>query len=535
MHTRKYLKNTAAPIKTLCILLVVMFLAGIAQLIVVQVYYEFSRQHTMPANPVVEQTEQETTQWDINNSAKAFASDGTVYLVNNVGSPGTKRTKYVVKDQDNKVLFEGKEEDNPYSFIQWAPKRKSGYGYHNNIHQQDLNKLNLIGGGFSRHFVIPMVNMDNKRTGHWFFDIDKRIFKYYSVTGEQLGYLGTNGYTENKTDALAFGECHRMINWLRPDSYNPIITYQALCAVYEIDFANKEVKALAKTDNDPIRYINLNNWQETEVYDYRPSLTVITNSNKCYLHLKKTEQSIEIQLSDDFPNHAMPIFAADKNTIFAKYQEILGYPKTNDIDVISAWWLENQYKARDYRVRLFEVDSAGDFIEKSSFTWTQPVRQSNVVYFSTREFVFSAVNSLSSPVPMLATLHCLKTGNYRQGPVWCHATMGFTRAYSSELKLPINLCVMTIFAVLAFLHAWPRRTHIAKLIFWIVFVFLFNLPGLLTYLALNHTPVIHCANCGKKRGLLQDNCCRCGNALPLPKSKETDLVLCKKSSDSKIE
>ena len=84
---------------------------------------------------------------------------------------------------------------------------------------------------------------------------------------------------------------------------------------------------------------------------------------------------------------------------------------------------------------------------------------------------------------------------------------------------------MTAFAMLAFLHAWPRRTHSAKLIFWVVFVFLFNLPGLLTYLALNHTPVIRCVNCGKKRGLQQDACCRCGTALPQPKAKETDLVM----------
>ena len=84
---------------------------------------------------------------------------------------------------------------------------------------------------------------------------------------------------------------------------------------------------------------------------------------------------------------------------------------------------------------------------------------------------------------------------------------------------------MTIFAGLTFLHGRSRQTHIAKLICWMVFVFLFNLPGFLTYLALNHFTVIHCANCGRKRGLQQDACCRCGAVLPLPKAKETDLVM----------
>jgi hypothetical protein len=125
---------------------------------------------------------------------------------------------------------------------------------------------------------------------------------------------------------------------------------------------------------------------------------------------------------------------------------------------------------------------------------------------------------------MWATRHFLKTGNYRQGPVWGQAIMEFIGGYST-FKTPVNLCVMAVFAALALLHGWPRRMHIEKLVFWVVFVFLFNLPGLLTYLALNHTPVVHCANCGKKRGLLQDVCCRCGAALPLAKAKKTDLIM----------
>ena len=526
MHIHKCLKHTATPIKTFCILLVLMFLVGILQIIICEISWEFSREHTVPVAENTEQSEQEKEQWEISNSRKEFAPDGTVYLVTNAFGPNVMIDKtFIVRDRDNNILFQGKEEDNPYSFIQWSPKNKNRrYGYYENVNQRQLDELNLIGGEFSRNFVIPMVNIYNKRVGHWFFDIDKQIFKYYSIDGQTDGYLGTNGYTVNKSDALTFEECHRMENWLRPDSYNPIMTYQAECAVYEIDFANKNVRTLVKTDNDPIRYIMLNNWKETEEYDYRPSLAVYTNSAKCSLYLKNPDQFIEIKLPDDFPNDAIPIFAADENTIFAKYQEIIGYPKTNDIDVTSAWWRENRYKAMDYKILLFEVDKFGNLSEKSSFAWTKPARQPDVDMRSTRETIFSIVNSLSSPVPMLATLHSFKTGNYRHGPIWTQAVMGFTRAYS-EFKLPINLFVMAVFATLAFLHGWPRRTHIIKLIFWATFVLLFNLPGFLTYLALNHFAVVRCANCGKKRGLRQDTCCRCGVTLPLPKPKETDLIM----------
>ena len=524
MHTQKYLKCFAKPIKTLCILLVIMFLAGIAQIIVTEIYREFTRDqwdHSRMKKNVVELTEQEKQQWNTHNSGKSFAPDGTIYLISNAISPGSREKKFIVKDQQDKILFEGKEEDNPCTFIQWQPKSKNSFSRYR---QQNLNELNLIAGEFSRYFVVPIVNDNNKRIGHWIFDTDKRIFKYYSIAGEQLGYIGANGYTEIKSETVGFEKCERMESWLRPNSYDPIMFYQTQNALYQIDFQNKQVDTLAKTDNDPIRRMVMNNWQEAETYDYRPSLAIFTNSNKFYLYLKNPEQVIKSQLPDDFPNYGTPMYAANDNTIYARYEETLGIPNTDDIEVLIAWWRDNQNKAKEHRIRLFEVDNTGNFSEKSSFVWTEPGIHPNVDYLMIPDTFPSVVNSLSSPVPLWATYHWLKTGVHRQWSGWGHVIMSFIQAYSS-FKIFINLCVMAVFAALAFLHGWPRRTHIAKLIFWTVFVFLFNLPGFLTYLALNHTPIILCANCGKKRGLLQDACCRCGTALALPKAKETDLVM----------
>lgn len=525
MHTHKYLNHITTPTKTLCILLMAIFLTGVIQLIVTQIWWEYSRTHTTPGTPPsAEKVVKDTPLWDIHDSVKMFDSDGTVYLVKTVSFPGTRQSKYIVKDRNNTTLFEGNEKDNPYEFIQWQPKTKNRYVHYQNINQDYLNELNLIGGEFSRHFVIPIVDELNHRVGHWIFNTDKRIFKYYSVTGQQLGYLGTNGYTKNKTDALGFEKCETMINWLRFNTYDPIMIYRTRYAVFQIDFENKQVKTLIKTNDDPIRHMRLHNWQDTEVYDYRPALAVFTESGKLYLHLKNPKHVIETQLPNDFPTYSTPMFAADGRTIFAEYQEILGYPKSDDWDVCRTWWRENQYKAKDHRIRLFELDKTGKFTEKSSFVWTEPARQPNIAVQSTREAIYYTVNSLSSPIPGWITMHWLKTGDYRQAAEWIQGIMEFIREYS-VFKLPINLCVMTVFAILSLLHGWPRRTHIAKLVFWVAFVFLFNLPGLLTYLALNHTTVIHCAHCSKRRGLLQDVCCRCGTALPLPESKETDLVM----------
>jgi hypothetical protein len=90
------------------------------------------------------------------------------------------------------------------------------------------------------------------------------------------------------------------------------------------------------------------------------------------------------------------------------------------------------------------------------------------------------------------------------------------------LNGPANWAISALMMGFVFWHGWPRRTSNAKLIFWLVFVGLLNLAGLLTYLALNHTAVIKCPACGWHRGLAQSDCIRCHASLPAPKPRELD-------------
>jgi hypothetical protein len=89
----------------------------------------------------------------------------------------------------------------------------------------------------------------------------------------------------------------------------------------------------------------------------------------------------------------------------------------------------------------------------------------------------------------------------------------------------LNYVLSAAMMAFALWHGWPRRTSKSKLILWLIIVGAFNLAGLLTYLGLNHTPVIKCTTCGKKRGLERFNCIRCGNTLPAPQRRPTDLIL----------
>jgi hypothetical protein len=79
-------------------------------------------------------------------------------------------------------------------------------------------------------------------------------------------------------------------------------------------------------------------------------------------------------------------------------------------------------------------------------------------------------------------------------------------------------------AGIVFLHARPRRTSPASLIGWMVFAALFNIVGLLVYLALNYTPTIRCQKCNKRRGLNSPQCPRCGGDLPVNAPGKLNII-----------
>jgi hypothetical protein len=85
-------------------------------------------------------------------------------------------------------------------------------------------------------------------------------------------------------------------------------------------------------------------------------------------------------------------------------------------------------------------------------------------------------------------------------------------------KLVICLGISFIMMLITVWHGWARKNNRVSLVLWAILVGFFNLAGLLTYLAMNHTPTIKCSACGKKRNLERPDCIRCGANLPAAKA-----------------
>jgi hypothetical protein len=187
-------------------------------------------------------------------------------------------------------------------------------------------------------------------------------------------------------------------------------------------------------------------------------------------------------------------------------------------------WIQERRKAPiEIAEELYEVDSDGHITLLNKFEWIRQPRQSRV---NPRE-KYRKFLSKTSP----AFYDILGGFFYRfyRRPLYNY-NRDFYQLFTTFLQFapsynPVSYLLSLLIAGIVFLYAWPRRTSLASLIGWIVFAALFNIVGLLVYLALNYTPTIQCRKCNKRRGLNLPQCPRCGGDLPVNASDKLCIQL----------
>ncbi len=191
-------------------------------------------------------------------------------------------------------------------------------------------------------------------------------------------------------------------------------------------------------------------------------------------------------------------------------------------------WME-KYRYRPYKAweELYEITSVGETRLVKRYEWIKPaIRRFRIATDHFPYKVRKTVTVASSPLYSLARRWYYKTrrrGWYQMG-LNERDIAEILRALTPKVMW-INLIFSLLMVGFAFWHGWARRTSWIKFVFWMLFVAAFNLAGLLTYLAINHTVVIRCPVCGRRRGLERPYCRACKAPLPTPKPRDVDLVL----------
>ena len=262
---------------------------------------------------------------------------------------------------------------------------------------------------------------------------------------------------------------------------------------------------------------------------YSPLIKCLTEDGKHHLIMRNPDRKLTVTVDDDWWNEGLGFTATTQDIFLLRpdnERRLSSISALKSPKLLLEWLRKVRSKPYKQWIELYSVDNQGELNLLNRHDWTVPARPGSVVEASPPWLkVKHYACQFSSPLYDL-------TWYLLDGDFWAYSSRDNDFSVFADVArdfLPGNNILNWVLGLamvgFAFRHGWPRQISRAKLIFWLLFILAFNLAGLLTYLALNHTPIIKCSSCGKSRGLVQVNCLRCGAELPTPKRRKLDLIL----------
>jgi hypothetical protein len=502
------------PVQLVTTLAVCMILVLICQVIVLEISQSQARRiFERRRSRSVAVSEADRTQ-------REFLFDGTVVLVRQTMDPTTGRVKAIwVAEPNNHTLYDGPPDQNPYALISWG--REGAQSSQANTPLREMNRYCGLLAGFSRVVCVRTVAPDLQHSVTWVYEPDLGAFAGYNLDGHVVGYLGGQGLDLRRQETHPLDKGLSLIRLKRPDSANLLGLWVATHSVYLIDFDAVTVTQVFHSNDGSIQWARANHWDDSNTSPYLPSVTIVMEDGRTSVYLPDSHKLIPLATPSDPLWQSSPVLATQRG-LYLRRDRIVGAPSYRDREAYLQWWQQNRNQPLHRIMQLLQVQDNGDLKPISSFEWTQPTRADASALSQARwESRINYAIGVVSPLPIRYIPDQFKhpRGRYQ------YLRFLIEPFISAPIYVPANLVATLALAALTFVHARPRRTGWGGLVFWLVLVLVLNLAGFLTYLALNHTPVIRCPACGRCRGLMRPDCPACQALPPPPKARTTDLIL----------
>jgi len=533
MKLRDYWKYAGTPGKVFMTIVVMLVALAIAQAITVGMAHSFHKPTTPPDK---ELTEEEKRVSRIRNSAKQCLPDGTIHLVHQPGrrsySQWEESGKQQIYDTNDNLLWEGIAKDSPYKYLSWTVAARN-YSFA----AATMRQMQMITPELSQTLDVRVKSQD-KTIEVWRYIPNGDCFIGYKAGGEKIGYLGSTGFAESRSEAKPLGEFDLFLAWSPQDSVSPSLLWQTSRRIYEINFEKRKAELIFESPDSAIDRLFVHTWDSYRPQEVKPAkgyrslLCCQTKDRENHLIMRDPAQQLTVKTPEDWDkwcgNYVR--FAAVEQGVFL-HRQWVEFKKPPDYfrqkQLAEQWRRDYQAKPKKNHAEFYKVDDQGDIELLNRYAWTVPGetkdKQQWVYVWETIQY---SVNQVSPPLYDLFLYVYMRSAEW---PIdWRNRTATYeiltAMGYLTPGATAWNWILGLLMVGFAYWHGRPRWTRRAELIFWLVFVWLFNLAGLLTYLALNHTPVIKCPLCGQRRGLAQVNCVRCEGPLPAPKPGELDLI-----------
>jgi hypothetical protein len=470
-----------------------------------------------------ELTEQQEHDDIIRRAGRTWLPDGTMHLVYSLPTTffpkGGRQVE--IYDTDVNLLWSGSEKELPFAYLSGLENFSALNRYHA-MHSEFLID-------FSRSYVVPVVSAERKRVENWRYVPSEQYFVGYNRRGDTIGCLGANGFTDDIKKAASLGAFSRATLWVPRDSYTPMLLWQTEKALWQMDFEARRAERLYES-KEKILNFELFAWRALEEQDASLTGAILIREKKdCHIVFDDPRQAMKISLPSVYSqiNHYVRLLR-NKNDFYVQVSGSKGAPVDNlDSVAWGKWFDKTRGKPIDNWYELHRLEEDGSLKLLSRNDWTTPPKPHaawNTYLKKAREFkkyTTAAAPAFFQPISKWR-LEAIAVYRNEQGMI--AKAVDDIIIYTAPKSIFYCLLLSLLSVCAAAYHGWARRLSLASLIAWLVFVALFNVAGLLTYLSMNHRPVLKCSTCGKKRHLLADICIRCGAALPLPEKRSTDLI-----------
>lgn len=541
MKLKNVLPYIAKPVRICLTVLIVLIAVSFLQTIVLETCRMFTYvKRQPPMRTETKLTENEERIERIRRSSKEFLPDGTIHLVNELRPQnlrsGESRIEQIY-DANDHLLWEGPSDRRPYEYLSWAEGLNS---YDEVFDLRRFKDTQMLTPAFSRNIEIPVGSINNTEQ-IWRYLPGAEYFIGYNTDGEKIGYISASGFSTSRSKTKPFGEFRCFTAWSPRDSSSPMLLWQTQKRIYHINFEKQDVELIFESTDSDIETINIHAWRDLKLRTnndmddqaYRPLLVCTTKDGTSHLILREPDRQLTFTVPEAWQGwiRSHYLFTATRQGIFVWRQWGEWRKGPNYIqnrEKYDQWWREYIREEKTYWVELYRLNENGGLEMLNHYKWIVPPPEVNMHIESTiassRRFIMNfsppLYNVIIRAFGRKFWLLVIQTGN--RGDFFY--TMLRVPLELQPLSTIMNLLVSVLMMGFVFWHGLPRRTSLARFIFWLVFVGVLNLTGLLTYLALNHTAVITCPICKGRRGLAQTNCVRCKAPLPTPKRRELDLI-----------
>lgn len=524
-------KYVAGPGRVFMTVLILLIAVSVVQVVAMAVIEAFAYAERSSATKSKPRTDEQKKSDRIRLASKLFLPDGTIHLVyelrTEAGRPVEPRTVQIY-DANDKLLWEGPRGQMPYEYLSWPRELRR---YTQAFEVMQIKQMQMLTPLFSQSIEVPIGSLNNTEQ-IWRYRPGDECFEGYAVGGERIGYIGAAGFSDSASQAEPLGECRLFTAWRPQNSSGPTLLWQTARRLYQINFEKRQTELLFESVNSDIETISLHAWRDfkpgalsyIDPQKYRPLLVCETQDGVHHLILREPDQ----QLSFAGPRRSV---TATRQSIYAlcSSNETTMPPSFASLDAYQEWLEEQRSKPHKMWQELYRIGNDGDLQLVNRYDWTEPPIPELFAQVKPMPAIHLLVAHISPPLYNLI-FHALGT------EFWSHVQQSMNRGsfFYAMLAFPMwlrplngvtNWAISALMVGFVFWYGLPRRTSNIRFAFWLVFVGLFNMSGLLTYLALNYTAAIRCPVCGRRRGLAQPDCVRCRAPLPAPKPRDLDLIL----------